>query len=64
MLRLLIGMMVTVTVARWMYSEVRLIAPSAIPTIDYVLEKVQIPTHDKWPEGRLYKMIAKRAAQR
>ena len=38
-----------VVVARWGYAEVKLGLPDLIPSIDYALEQIQIPTHDHWP---------------
>jgi hypothetical protein len=48
MFRLLLATFFYVTLGRWMYAELTLIVPSALPAIDYALEKVQIPTHDEW----------------
>lgn len=47
-----------VIAARWIYAEVQILLPSAIPTIDYALEHIQIPTHDKWPKEHLNKLFA------
>ena len=48
MIRLFFGLFLSVVLARWMYSEVALSFPQAVPLIDYALEVVSIPTHDKW----------------
>jgi hypothetical protein len=48
MFRLMFSMLMWVTVARWVYSEVELSAPVLIPVFDSILEVVQIPTHDQW----------------
>jgi len=53
MLRLLLSFFLTVVVARWVYSEIQLSLPQAVPAIDYVLKKVQIPTHDKWDRKKI-----------
>ena len=53
MLRFLFGMLFSVVVARWAYSEIKLTFPGLIPEIDYALERVQIPTHDRWPKERM-----------
>ncbi|MBX7137454.1 MAG: hypothetical protein K1X83_05670 [Oligoflexia bacterium] len=53
MLRFLFGMFFSVVIARWAYSEIKLSFPGLIPEIDYALERVQIPTHDKWPKERM-----------
>lgn len=50
MVRLLLTMLFSIAVARWSYSEVKLVFPSALPFIDFALRKVEIPTHDKWEE--------------
>ncbi len=39
-----------VVTARWMYAEVALVAPGALPVIDESLKKIAIPTHDTWGE--------------
>jgi hypothetical protein len=39
-----------VVTARWMYAEVALVAPGALPLIDRGLQKIAIPTHDTWGE--------------
>ncbi len=48
MIRLLFGLFISVVISRWLYSEVALSLPQAVPLIDYALEAVSIPTHDKW----------------
>jgi hypothetical protein len=48
MFRILGKLCFWVLIARWGYAELQLILPSATPAIDYALENVQIPTHDKW----------------
>jgi hypothetical protein len=50
MVRLLFTMFMWVTVARWLYAEAELSAPFLVPVVDSVLEVVQIPTHDNWPD--------------
>ena len=48
MIRLCFSFFVTVVLARWMYAEVQMVAPGAVPVIDFALQHVQIPTHDRW----------------
>ena len=48
MFRLLLSISLSVVIARWAYQEVELCVPQLVPYIDYSLERVQIPTHDKW----------------
>jgi hypothetical protein len=50
MVRLMMTMLMWVTVARWLYAEAELSAPFLVPVVDSVLEVVEIPTHDQWPE--------------
>ncbi len=57
MLRICFSLFVSVTVARWIYSEAEIIAPSVLPAIDYVLESTQIPTHDKWSQDSLAQIL-------
>ncbi|MDC0357251.1 hypothetical protein OAO01_00415 [Oligoflexia bacterium] len=47
-MRYLIIMLVSVVIARWIHSEIELISPNTIAYIDYAIEKIDIPTHDKW----------------
>ena len=53
MLRLIFTLFISVTVARWFYSETKLMIPGALPIIDALLHATQIPTHDKWPKHSL-----------
>lgn len=48
MFRLILSLSLSVVIARWVYQEVELCAPQFTPYIDYALDRVQIPTHDKW----------------
>ena len=48
MLRLVLSISLSVVIARWAYQEVELCAPHLTPYIDLALDRVQIPTHDKW----------------
>ncbi len=51
MIRIFFKLCFWVIIARWTYAEVQLVAPSATPAIDFALQKIQIPTHDKWSKG-------------
>lgn len=51
MIRVLFSLFLYVTVARWLYSEAKLLVPSATPVLEQVVTLAQIPTHDKWPPG-------------
>lgn len=53
MFRWLCSFVFTVAAARWIYAEVKLAVPEAMPLIDYSLERLQIPTHDKWSKQAL-----------
>ncbi len=48
MLRLVFSLFLWVSVGRWTYSEIELLAPKAIPAVDALVEFLDIPTHDKW----------------
>lgn len=61
MFRSIIGFALTVVVARWIYAEIQLAAPFATPLIDALLEKVQIPTHDKWDKEKVAAWIKQAA---
>jgi len=56
--RIVFSLCLWVVVARWGYSEMKILCPDAIPAVDYVLEHVQIPTHDKWPKEAALKLIS------
>lgn len=62
MVRLVFTFLLTVVVARWMYSEVQVSFPQAVPFIDYALEKVQIPTHDQWDYQKINAFVDEIAA--
>ena len=57
MLRILLGLFISVSVARWMYSEVELVAPPLMPVLDYVVDATTIPTHDKWSKDSLESLL-------
>jgi len=57
MLRLAFSICCSVVIARWVYHEVQLTAPQLVPYIDYSLERIQIPTHDKWLKTALNNAI-------
>lgn len=57
MFRILGKLCFWVLVARWGYAELQIILPSATPAIDYALENVQIPTHDKWNSESLDQLL-------
>ncbi len=56
-MRYLLSMFIWVVIARWGYAELTLMAPEAIPAIDSALEVVQIPTHDKWADLEIVKVL-------
>lgn len=61
MLKLCLTALVTLMVSRWMYAEVSIIVPGAMPVVDAVLDKTSIPTHDHWSKDsmeRFYKRLA------
>ena len=62
MVRLAITFFAMVVTARWIYSEVQMSFPRAVPAIDYALEKVQIPTHDKWDREKISEVVQTVAA--
>ncbi len=47
----------SVAVGRWMYAEIGLIMPGALPALDYVLQATSIPTHDKWPKDSMDQLV-------
>lgn len=57
MLRRLFNLIIYVTVARWMYAEIQLTAPQLVPALDYCLQVVTIPTHDKWPKESMEEFL-------
>jgi hypothetical protein len=57
MFKLLFTLLLSVVVARWMYAETALMFPRAVPAIDYLLEEVQIPTHDQWSKDSTDKIL-------
>lgn len=40
----------SVLVAHWIYAEINLVWPGARPALDAVLSRIEIPTHDTWPQ--------------
>ena len=56
--RIVFSCFLWIIIGRWIYEEVKILAPSAIPAVDYVLENVQIPTHDKWSKEKFEKVFA------
>ena len=57
MFRFAFKLILWVTVARWMYAEAAMIAPSSVPYIEAALMKIQIPTHDQWDETQLGRQV-------
>jgi hypothetical protein len=57
MLRFLFTLLASITFGRWIYSEVKLVIPSALPTLDFLLQKTEIPTHDQWSQDSLDKIF-------
>ncbi len=55
--RIVFSLCLWVVLARWGYSEVKLLCPPLVPYIDQTLEYVQIPTHDKWPKEQMLKLL-------
>ena len=53
MIRLVAGFLAAVIMARWVYSEVQMSFPFAVPYIDGALETVSIPTHDRWDKEKI-----------
>ncbi len=49
-LKLFFSIITTCIVARWIYAEAKLAAPTVVSTLEYGLDLVEIPTHDKWDE--------------
>lgn len=57
MFRFMFVMLLYVTVARWIYSEISLVVPSAVPAINECLNRLQIPTHDKWDKAAIERLV-------
>ncbi|NDC36451.1 MAG: hypothetical protein EBZ48_00170 [Proteobacteria bacterium] len=57
MFRFAFRLVLWVTVARWMYAEAALLVPSSVPYIEAALQKIQIPTHDKWRDSELGRQL-------
>lgn len=53
MTRFLLTCMFYTTIARWGYSEIALMFPSAMPLVNKVVNAVQIPTHNKWSSEKV-----------
>lgn len=64
MIRILFSLCFWVIIARWSYAEIKLLLPSAVPVIDYALDTIQIPTHDKWNAQTVDRFIAKAETKR
>lgn len=47
-MRYLFIMLISVITAQWIYAELQLLIPGSEKYINVALEKVRIPTHDKW----------------
>ncbi len=56
--RIVFSCLFWVIAARWVYAEVQILVPSVVPSIEYALEHIQIPTHDKWPKEGFDKLFA------
>lgn len=53
MLRIVFSLIVSATVARWVYQEAEIVAPLIVPAMDFVSDITEIPTHDKWPKSSM-----------
>ncbi len=58
MFRFIISMLLYVSVARWMYAEIQLVAPSVTPSIDNLVNYLTIPTHDKWDKEAIASIVS------
>ncbi len=58
MMRLVLSLVLSVSVARWIYSEVKLIAPPIVPLIDFVVDATALPTHDQWSKDSVQQLLA------
>jgi len=36
------------TLAKWVYQELKMVLPQALPYLDSLLQAIALPTHDKW----------------
>lgn len=57
MIRFLLTCLFYTTIARWGYSEIRLVFPEFVPYINEALDKVQIPTHNQWSRESLHQYV-------
>ena len=57
-MKLLFSLLVSVVFARWIYAETALMFPRAVPALDYLLDEVQIPTHDQWSKDSTDKLLS------
>lgn len=48
--RFLLTMLFYVIVGRWIYAEMNIVCPWAVPSVDRVLVSLEIPTHNSWSE--------------
>jgi hypothetical protein len=62
MVKLLFSLFFSVVVGRWCYAEFALMFPKAAPAIDYLLDEVQIPTHDQWSQDSTDRILIGAAA--
>jgi hypothetical protein len=58
MLKLIFTLVVSVSISRWIYAEVQLVAPAALPALDYVVERTEIPTHNTWSKDSFARVLA------
>lgn len=57
MLRFVISLLFFCVIGRWLYAELELIYPRAVPAVDRLLAKVEIPTHDQWSREQIARIV-------
>jgi hypothetical protein len=57
MIRFGISFVAWMVFGNWVYDEVKVSFPSAVPTIDSAMEAIAIPTHDQWDKKKLVSAV-------
>ena len=53
MVRFVVSFAAWMVFGNWVYDEIQVSFPNAVPFINAAMEKVSIPTHDKWNQERI-----------
>ena len=57
MVRFAFSFLAWMVFGNWVYDEIKVTFPGAVPVVDAAMKKIAIPTHDRWNQQSIAKAV-------